>query len=58
MSEPEEVILDGAHAATTFAARLWRRHVPGPPRVELAEGRPRLELLLGALRDLVSAVLV
>ncbi len=49
MSEPEDVILEGAHAATAYAARIWRRHVPGPPRVELAEVRRRLELLCNAL---------
>ncbi|HEX3160711.1 MAG TPA: VWA domain-containing protein [Gemmatimonadaceae bacterium] len=49
MSEPEDVILEGAYAATTFVTRLWRRHVPGPPRVELAEVRPRLELFVGAI---------
>ncbi len=49
MAEPEEVIIEGAHAATEFAARLWRRHRPGPPRIELAEVRPRLELLVAAI---------
>lgn len=49
MSEPEDVILEGAHAATTFAAALWRRHRRGPSRVELAAIRPRLELLVGAI---------
>ena len=49
MAEPEEVILEGAHTATTFAARLWRRHVPGPARVELADVRSRLELIIGAI---------
>jgi nitric oxide reductase NorD protein len=49
MSEPEDVILEGAHTATTFAARLWRRHRPGPLRVELAEVRPRLEMIVVAL---------
>ncbi len=49
MSEPEDVLLEGAHAATTFVSRLWRRHVPGPPRVQLGGVRHRLEVLLGAL---------
>lgn len=49
MAEPEEVIIEGAHRATALAARLWSRHRRGPPRVELGEVRPRLELLLGAL---------
>ena len=56
MSEPEDVILEGAHVATTFAARLWRRHRPGPPQVELAEIRPRLELLVGAIFGDVPAI--
>jgi nitric oxide reductase NorD protein len=56
MSEPEDVILEGAHVATTFAARLWRRHRPGPPQVELAEVRPRLELLIGAIFGDVPAI--
>src|SRR5690606_23355498 len=56
MSEPEDVILEGAHAATTFVARLWRRHRPGPPRVELADVRPRLELLVGAIFGGVPAI--
>lgn len=49
MAEPEDVILEGAHAATTIAARLWSRHRTGPPRVELREVRTRLELLVGGL---------
>jgi nitric oxide reductase NorD protein len=49
MAEPEDVILDGAHAATTAVARLWRRNAAGPPRVLLSEVRQRLELLTGAL---------
>ncbi|HEY0971879.1 MAG TPA: hypothetical protein VGE02_12995, partial [Gemmatimonadales bacterium] len=49
MSEPEDVLLEGAHAATTFVSRLWRRHVPGPPRVQLGDVRQRLEVLLGAI---------
>jgi len=49
MSEPEEVLLDGAHFASTLASSLWRRHTAGPPRVGLVEVRPRLELILTAL---------
>jgi len=49
VAEPEDVLLEGAHAASTFVARLWRRRAPGPPRVELSEVRPRLELFLGAI---------
>jgi len=51
MSEPEEVILDGAHHATTTLAALWRRRsgAEGPPRLSLAEVRGRLELLTRAV---------
>src|SRR5687768_5306352 len=49
MSEPEDVLLEGAHAATTFVARLWRRNRAGPRRVELVDVRRRLELLVGAI---------
>src|SRR5678816_3431249 len=46
MSEPEEVVLDGAHAATTFVAGLWRRHAVATPELGLGETRRRLELLV------------
>jgi nitric oxide reductase NorD protein len=49
MSEPEEVILDGAHIATEYVARLWRRHTNGAPVAGLADSRRRLETLLAAL---------
>ena len=49
MSEPEEVILDGAHFATEYAARLWRRHTKGESVAGLADSRRRLETLLAAL---------
>lgn len=51
MSEPEEVILDGAHHATTTIASLWRRHIgtPGTPEVRLTDVRHRLELLTRAV---------
>lgn len=49
MSEPEEVILDGAHAAATMVGGLWRRNRVGPRRLELEDVRRRLELLVGAL---------
>ncbi|MEP6549576.1 MAG: VWA domain-containing protein [Gemmatimonadales bacterium] len=49
MSEPEEVILDGAHFATEYAARLWRRNTKGAPMAGLADSRRRLETLLAAL---------
>ena len=50
MSEPEEVILDGAHAATEFASGLWRRHAAGAPVLGLSGTRRRLELLVIAYR--------
>ena len=49
MSEPEEVLLDGAHIATEYVARLWRRHTKGAPVAGLADARRRLETLLAAL---------
>jgi len=51
MSEPEEVILDGAHHTATAIAALWRRHGGSSPRAEvrLADVRARLELFTGAL---------
>jgi nitric oxide reductase NorD protein len=49
MSEPEDVILEGAHIATTFARDLWRRHAPQPQLVGLDELRLRLELFVEAL---------
>ncbi len=49
MSEPEDVILEGAHHAATVATDLWRRRRSGKPRVELDEVRRRLDLLLGAV---------
>jgi nitric oxide reductase NorD protein len=49
MSEPEDVLLEGAHLATGFVAALWSRRRAEPERVALAEVRPRLELLVAAL---------
>ncbi|MDZ7780068.1 MAG: VWA domain-containing protein [Gemmatimonadota bacterium] len=51
MSEPEEVILDGAHHATTTLAALWHRRsgAAGPAELHLAEVRGRLELLTRAV---------
>src|SRR5688572_20328589 len=49
MSEPEDVLLDGAHIATEYVARLWRRHANGAPEFGLGEARRRLETLLAAL---------
>lgn len=52
MSEPEDVILEGAHAATSAALRLWRRGVSarrGSDAVALADVKRRLELLIAAV---------
>ena len=51
MSEPEEVLLDGAHIATEYVARLWRRHTKDAPVAGLADSRRRLETLLAALYE-------
>ena len=51
MSEPEELILEGAHFATRHARALWRRHVRAPASsgVPLPSIRTRLELFVSAL---------
>ena len=51
MSEPEELILEGAHAATRLARDLWRRHGPigRSSGLELASIRGRLEAFVLAL---------
>lgn len=53
MAEAEDVIVDAARHATSYAMDLWRRNRPpeaGPATTALADVRPRLELLLeGAL---------
>lgn len=49
MAEAEDVIVDVARHATSFAHQLWRRHVPKPPgpaTVRLADLAPRLDLLI------------
>jgi hypothetical protein len=51
VSEPEDLILDGAYVASRFARDLWKRYAP-PARdtaLHLANVRPRLELFLHAL---------
>lgn len=50
MSEPEEIVLDGAHAATAFVSGLWRRHAANAPVLGLSDTRRRLELLIVAYR--------
>ncbi|MEP7027118.1 MAG: VWA domain-containing protein [Candidatus Eisenbacteria bacterium] len=50
MAEPEELIVEAAHAAAVHSNALWRRMrppAPGPPG--LSELKPRLELFLAAL---------
>lgn len=49
MSEPEDILLDGAHFVAEAVASLWRRNRVGPATVELAEVRGHLELLTVAL---------
>src|SRR5688500_16110481 len=49
MAEPEDVILEGAHAASSYVAALWRRHSAGEPQLELSDVRKRLEWLTVAL---------
>jgi nitric oxide reductase NorD protein len=51
MSEPEDLILEGAYFATRVARDAWRRYGPARRRTEviLADERPRLELFLAAL---------
>ena len=50
MSEPEDVLLDGAHHATLVARRLWRRHAaPAEPEtLRLDDVRGRIELFVQA----------
>ncbi|MGE5816173.1 MAG: nitric oxide reductase activation protein NorD [Acidobacteriota bacterium] len=51
MSEPEDLILEGAYVATRVAREAWKRYGPARRRavVLLADERPRLELFLSAL---------
>jgi nitric oxide reductase NorD protein len=52
MAEAEDVIVDAARHATSYAQALWRRHRPseaGPATVRLADVAPRIELLLRSL---------
>lgn len=57
MSEPEDVILDGAHHASAIVAALWRRRHPGPPRLRLTDVKARLDLLISALFDTPPVIL-
>lgn len=58
MSEPEDVLLDGAHHATIFVRRLWRRHVgvDEPAVIHLADVRSRLELFVRAAFGMSIAI--
>lgn len=51
MSEPEELILEGAHFATRLARDVWRRHGPAVAdrSIPLARVRVRLEAFVTAL---------
>ena len=51
MAEPEDLILEGAHAASRVARDIWRRYAPPAPAAELPlrQVRSRLELFLNAL---------
>src|SRR5574339_775255 len=51
MSEPEELILEGAHFATNLAREVWGKYARRPPLrgVALTPLRSRLELFLSAL---------
>ncbi len=51
MAEPEDLIIDGAHATTRLVRGVWRRYVPptAPAVVRLADIRLRLECFLQAL---------
>jgi len=51
VSEPEDLILDGAHVATRLAREMWRRHAAAveSPHIRLEWVRPRLEMFLTAL---------
>lgn len=58
MSEPEELILEGAHFATRVARDAWRRYGPQPAgaAVPLARVRARLELFASALFETPIAI--
>lgn len=58
MSEPEDLILDGAYMASRLARDVWRRYAPAPSEsvVRLADVRVRIELFLNALFERSVAV--
>lgn len=58
MSEPEELILEGAHVATRIARDAWRRYAARSSSTELplARVRQRLELFLAALFGMPIAI--
>jgi nitric oxide reductase NorD protein len=51
VSEPEDLILDGAHVATQLAREMWRRRMAAAesPQLGLERVRLRLEMFLRAL---------
>ncbi len=58
MSEPEDLILDGAYVASRFARDLWRKYAPptADNALRLADVRLRLELFLHALFERQIAI--
>jgi nitric oxide reductase NorD protein len=59
MPEAEDVIVDAARHASTYAIGLWRRnraHGPEAPSVVLSDVRQRLELYVAAVLDAHVAV--
>jgi nitric oxide reductase NorD protein len=60
MSEPEELILEGAHFATRVARDTWRRYAPprAPTALRLSDVRARLEVFIAGLFGAPIAVSV
>jgi nitric oxide reductase NorD protein len=58
MSEPEDLIIDGAYMASRVARDVWRRYAPAPVEtvLRLADVRVRIELFLQALFEARVAV--
>ncbi|HET8774122.1 MAG TPA: hypothetical protein VFP80_10040, partial [Thermoanaerobaculia bacterium] len=58
MSEPEELLIEGAHFATRVARDVWRRYAPSPPsgRLALTLVRERLEVFVSALFEAPIAI--
>jgi nitric oxide reductase NorD protein len=59
VAEAEDVIVDVARHATSYAIDLWRRNrtpAPGPPGLALVDVRQRLELLIEASLGTATAI--